>query len=226
MIPRSLKCNEKLNGRVICKSEDDGFLWPQPEAISSERVKANFTLFYNVQFRGKFSHSVALKCRTDQDILFISSPTVQENAVYQRRNKITTIKQAIYVNYSCQYTKDVLCEHNTPFVMPVGQGQWLDKALFALICSSVPLSNARRYVLFSKVQAKYYAYTITFQAQIDSLPWTPLAQFGTQCMWQGAGFLFHHRWGDTDVIHSSKRLGRRIRCKTNTLLLGLLGWKW
>ena len=26
-----------MNGRVISKSEDDGFLRPQPEAISSER---------------------------------------------------------------------------------------------------------------------------------------------------------------------------------------------
>ena len=34
-----VKNNEqKLNGKVISKSEDDGFLWPQPEAISSERV--------------------------------------------------------------------------------------------------------------------------------------------------------------------------------------------
>ena len=32
---------QKLNGKVISKSEDDGFLWPQPEAISSERVKLN-----------------------------------------------------------------------------------------------------------------------------------------------------------------------------------------
>ena len=68
-----------------------------------------------------------------------------------------------------------------------------------------------------KVQTKYYAYTMTFQAQADPLPWTPLAQFGTQCMRQGGRLLFHHRWGDTDVIHSSKRLGRRIRCKTNML---------
>ena len=30
---------QKLNCKVISKSEDDGFLWPQPEAISSERDK-------------------------------------------------------------------------------------------------------------------------------------------------------------------------------------------
>ena len=30
---------QKLNGKVISKSEDNGFLWPQPEAISSERDK-------------------------------------------------------------------------------------------------------------------------------------------------------------------------------------------
>ena len=43
MIPRSSKYKEeKRNGRVICKSEDDGFLWPQPEAISSERVNVLF----------------------------------------------------------------------------------------------------------------------------------------------------------------------------------------
>ena len=29
-----------MSGKVISKSEDDGFLWPQPEAISSERDKS------------------------------------------------------------------------------------------------------------------------------------------------------------------------------------------
>ena len=40
MRPRLWINNErKLNHKVISKSEDDGFLWPQPEAVSSERVK-------------------------------------------------------------------------------------------------------------------------------------------------------------------------------------------
>ena len=42
---------QKLNGKLISKSEDDEFLWPQHEDISSKRISIHFTKLETLFFR-------------------------------------------------------------------------------------------------------------------------------------------------------------------------------